>query len=358
VRGASHSYRVSRGRPESLTYLLDRRPRCLAVGFRAGYDAFDRFQQRHPWLGFPFAVEQKYSDDQGGYLAATITYYGFFSVFPLLLVGVTVLGFALHGHPTVQRSIIHSALGQFPLIGHDLRVHQLGGSGVALGIGLALALWSGIGVFLATENAMEHLWGIPHRSRPDFFRRRLRALLLLIVLGGGAIGTTVLSGLATFGASYGLAWKIGSIALSTFLDIGLFWIAFRLLTSKDVSWRCLRGGAISAGIGWQILQAVGTYYIGHELKHASSVYGTFASVIGLLSFIYLSAHVMLLAAEGNVVATRGLWPRSFSVVFEQAATEADTRALTARAKVEERRSDERVHVDFGPDGGAGARRQD
>ncbi len=316
------------------------------MGFRRRYESFDRFQRRHAWLGFPLAVRQKYSDDQGGYLAAVITYYGFFSIFPLLLVAVTILGFALRGHPGAESSIVHSALGQFPVIGHDLRVHQLGGSGVALAIGLALALWSGMGVFLAAQNAMEQLWGIPYRRRPDFVHARGRALLLLLTLGGGALGTTILSGLGTFGASYGVAWKIASIAISTLLDIGLFWVAFRLLTTKDVSWSCLRGGAIAAGIAWQILQAVGTYYVGHQLRHASSVYGTFASVIGLLSFIYLSAHVTLLAAEGNVVATRHLWPRSFGVILEQPATEADERTLATRAKVEERRSDQRVDVDF------------
>lgn len=316
------------------------------MGFRRRYESFDRFQQRHTWLGFPLAVRQKYSDDQGGYLAAVITYYGFFSIFPLLLVAVTILGYALRGHPGLESSIVNSALGQFPLIGHDLRVHRLGGSAVALGIGLALALWSGMGVFLAAQNAMEQLWGIPYRRRPDFIHARGRALLLLLTLGGGALGTTILSGLGTFGASYGTAWKIGSIALSTLLDIGLFWVAFRLLTTKDVTWRCLRGGAIAAGVAWQILQALGTYYVGHELKHASSVYGTFGTVIGLLSFIYLSAHVTLLAAEGNVVATRRLWPRSFGAILEQPATEADERTLASRARVEERRSDERVEVEF------------
>jgi uncharacterized BrkB/YihY/UPF0761 family membrane protein len=62
-------------------------------GFGSGYSAFDRFQQRHRSIGFPLAVLQKYADDQGGYHAATITYYGFFAIFPLLLVLTTVLGF-------------------------------------------------------------------------------------------------------------------------------------------------------------------------------------------------------------------------------------------------------------------------
>jgi membrane protein len=316
------------------------------MGFRSGYGAFDRFQQRHAWLAFPLAVRQKYADDQAGYLAATITYYGFFSIFPLLLAATTILGFAVQGNQRLEHSIVNSALGQFPLIGPDLRLHRLGGSAWALAMGLALSLWSGMGVFLAAENAMDHLWAIPFRSRPDPLRQRGRALLLLLVLGGGAIATTILSALGTFGTSYGLAWKIASLALSTLLDIGLFWLAFRLLTANEVSWRCLRGGAIAAGVAWQILQAVGTYYVGHELKHASSVYGTFATVIGLLSFIYLSAHVTLLAAEGNVVASRRLWPRSFSIILEQPATRADQHTLTLRAKIEERRSDERVRVDL------------
>ena len=308
--------------------------------------AFDRFQRRHPLLGFPLAVRQKYSDDQGGYLAATITYYGFFSIFPLLLVATTILGFVLRSHPHLQHSIVNSALGQFPVVGRDLRAHRLGGSGVALGTGIVLALWAGMGVFLAAGYAMDHVWGVPYTRRPSSLAQRGRALLLLLTIGAGALATTILSGLGTFGATYGIAWKIGSIALSTALDIGLFWVALRLLTAKDVTWRCLRGGAIAAGIAWQILQSLGAYYVGHQLKSSTNTYGTFASVIGLLSFIYLSAHVTLLAAEGNVVATRGLWPRSFSVVVQEPATHADKRTLTARAKVEERRSDERVDVEI------------
>lgn len=319
------------------------------MGFRAGYDRFDRLQQRHGWLAFPLAVRQKYAEDQGSYLAATITYYGFFSIFPLLLAAVTVLGYVLRGRPGLQDAIVGSALGQFPVVGQDLKAHRLTGSGVALALGLAAALWSGMRVFLAAENAMNHLWGVPFRSRPDPLRARGRALLLMLLLGGGALGTTTLSALGTFGASYGAWWKVGSIALATVLDVGLFWVGFRVLTAADVSWRCLRGGAIGAGVVWQALQAVGTYYVGHELRTASSVYGAFAGVIGLLSFVYLTAHVLLLAAEANVVATRRLWPRSFSVVLEQPATQADVRALTQRAKVEERRQDEEIEVRVGDD---------
>jgi membrane protein len=314
--------------------------------FGKSYRAFDRFQQRHGSLGFPLAVLKKYSDDQGSYLAATITYYGVFALFPLLLVLSTVLGFVLRGHEHIQRSIETSALAQFPVIGHELKSGSLHGSKLALVLGLVAALWAGMGVFLAADNAMNQLWGIPFNRRPSAILVRCRSLALLVVLGGGVVGTTVLSGLATVGTHFGPVSKIGSLVLSTALAIGLFWLGFRLLTAAEVSWRQLRGGAVTAGVLYTALQAIGGYYVGHTLKHASDLYGTFGLVIGLLSWIYLSAHITLLAAEANVVATRRLWPRSFSTLVEQPATAADRRALTQRSRVEARRQDEKIDVDF------------
>jgi membrane protein len=316
--------------------------------FADSYAAFDRYQQRHVWLSFPLAVRQKYADDQGGYLAATISYYGFFSIFPLLLVFTTLLGYILRAHHHLYRSIVDSALAQLPVIGHDLQVNSLRGSTLALVLGFSGALWAGMGAFLASQNAMNQLWGVPHRRRPNPLRARARALLLLLVLGGGVLGTTVLAGLASFGADYGLGWKIGSIALSTALNFGLFWVAFRVLTVKDVTWRELRGGAISAAILYELLQTLGGYYVGHVIKGAGNTYGTFALVIGLLSWIYLAAHITLLAAEANVVATRHLWPRSFSLVLERPATDADKRALTQLGEVGERRQDQDIDVQFKP----------
>jgi membrane protein len=311
---------------------------------RERYDAFDRYQQRHGWLGFPLAVRQKYSDDSGGYLGATITYYGFFSVFPLLLVFVTILGFVLQDEPDLKRRIVNTTLGQLPIVGHA-QIHSLSGNTLALVVGSLLALWAGMSVFVASEYAMNQLWGIPYRRRPDFFRQRARALLLMVVLGGGMLVATALGGLASFGASLGVAWKVGSILLSGVLDFALFWIGFRVLT-HGVGWRYHLGGAAFAAVGWVGLQLLGGYYVGHVLKNASETYGTFATVIGLLSWIYLAVHVMLLGVEGNVVASRRLWPRSFSLIFQEPLTDADRRALEQRTRVEARRDDQEVEVGF------------
>ena len=77
----------------------------------------DHFQRRHSWCGFPLAVIYKFIDDQGGYLAALITYYGFVSLFPLLLLLVSVLGYTLEGDHALQQALLGSALQQFPIIG-------------------------------------------------------------------------------------------------------------------------------------------------------------------------------------------------------------------------------------------------
>ena len=287
---------------------------------------------------------QKYRDDQGGYLAATISYYGFFSLFPLLLVGTTVLGFVLENDPSLEQKIVDTALGQFPVIGTQLKVGALTGEPVALAVGLLIALWSATAVFLAAENAMNTIWGIPFRRRPNPFRARGKALVLVLLVGGGVLCATALSFLGTFGSSYEAAWKIGSVGLSTVLGFGLFWLAFRTLTVAHVGWRETWLGALVAAVLYELLQTLGSYYVERVVRHASALYGTFALVIGLLSWIYLATTIVLYSAEVNVVVLRRLWPRSFSTLVEQPTTAADEIALTQRAEIEERRSDEQVRV--------------
>jgi membrane protein len=273
-------------------------------------ESFDRWQLAHPWIGFPLAVQQKYADDEGFALAAAITYYAFFSIFPLLLVLVSGLGFVLHHHPHIERSIVRSALGQFPVVGSQLKTHSLRGSGAGLALGLVLSLWSGTAVCRALENALDTIWDVPRAQRPGFVATRLRALLVLAVLGLGVLASTFLSGVGTVGGQLGVVWKVLAVLLSTLLDFGLFWVAFRTLSTRRQSWRVVRGGAAAAAVGYELLQLGGGVYVAHVLRGAGNAYGTFALVIGLLSWVYLATHVTLLAAEGNVVAARRLWPRS------------------------------------------------
>ena len=159
--------------------------------------AFDRYQQRSRWLAIPFAVVKKFSDDGAGGLAAQVAYYAFFSLFPLLLVMVTILGFVLQGDSGASHTIETSVLRQFPVIGHAIQGHQLTGRTSALVIGLAVSLFGGLGVTQAAQRALDTVWAVPMKARPDFLRSRLRGLLLLASLGLLFIDSSVVSGLLT-----------------------------------------------------------------------------------------------------------------------------------------------------------------
>jgi membrane protein len=316
--------------------------------------SLDAFQRRHRWAGFPLAVLYKYADDQGGYLAALITYYGFLSLFPLLLLLVTILGFALHGDPHLQAKLLDSALVQFPLFGSQLResVHARAGSGLGLVVGILGTLYGCLGAAQAIQNALNRAWAVPRNSRPNPILSRLRSLLLVVVLGTGVLVTTALSGLTTgagaFGATVDAGVQIGAIVLAMLANIGLFMLAFRVLTARDVPTRHLRVGAVVAGIGWQLVQLLGTYLVSHVLKGSREAYGVFGLVLGLIAWIYLLSLVTVLAVEINVVAQRHLWPRALLTPFtdDVRLTSADKRTYTAYAESERHKGFETVDVGF------------
>jgi len=303
----------------------------------------DRLQRRRSLLGFPVGVVKKYADDHAGNLAALMAWYGFFALFPLLLVLVTVLGYLLRGDQDLAGTIVRSSVRQFPVIGRDIKVHALGGSAVALAIGLAAAIWAGLGLALAGQRAMDRVWDVPHRLRRNFLTARLRGLLILLVLGLLNVAATTAVGLLALGRG-DTALQAAGFPASVLLDIVLFWAVFRLFTSAAVPTRQLLPGIAIAGVGWAVLQALGGVYVDRVVSPRNNTYGLFAIVLGLLTWLYIGAQMLLYAAEANVVRARGLWPRS---LFEP-ATEADVRALRAAARVEERREGERIEVTFEP----------
>ena len=316
----------------------------MSLGQRTVH-AIDRLQRRHGWAGFPFAVVKKYGDDQAGYLAALIAYYGFFSVFPLMLVFVSVLGIVLANSPQLRQEIIDSALAQFPIVGPTIaeEVHAITGDAVALTVGIVTALWAGLGVVQATQNAMNQIWEVPRKDRPNFFISRLRSLLMLVVLGTMLLASTYFSGLATARGSKGAVLVTWEIGLSLLFNLVLFLLVYRVLTRVDLRWREVVPGAIIAAVLWTALQGVGGFYVEHTIKRASNVYGTLALVIGLLVWIYLGGQLTLLCAEINVVRVRRLWPRG---LVQPPFTEADQRAMRAGTLVEQRRSEQQITVSF------------
>src|SRR6266536_3161800 len=165
----------------------------------------DRFQQRHRVIAFPWAVVQKFGNDEAGSKAALMAYYGLFALFPLLLLLATVLGFALSDNPALREQLIDSALGNFPVIGEQLRstVHPLEGNTTALVIGIVGTVYGSLAVLASTA-------------------------------------------LATFATAvaHGVATSVLSVAGSVLVNLGLFLLAFMVLTAEPLRPREVAVGAI------------------------------------------------------------------------------------------------------------------
>ena len=232
----------------------------------------------------------KFVDDQGAYLTALITYYGFVSLFPLLLLLVTALGYALQGNPSLQQRVLDSALAQFPVIGDQIgtNIHSFHGSVFGLVIGILGSL------------------------------------------------------------SYGSSVRAGAIIITLVLNVALFTTAFRVLTARPVTIAQVRVGAVACAVIWQMLQWAGTFLLGSTLKGATATYGLFGIVLGLLTWIYLGAVTFVICAEFNVVRVQRLWPRSLLTPFTDNVdlTPGDRRAYTSYAETERHKGFENVDVDF------------
>ncbi|MDT4937293.1 MAG: hypothetical protein QOG80_964 [Pseudonocardiales bacterium] len=318
-------------------------------------ERLDAFQRRHPRLGVPIAVVYKFNEDHGSYLAALITYYGFLSLFPLLLLSTTILNFVLAGDPALQQRILDGALGQFPIVGDQLaNSHHITGSGIGLAVGILGTLYGGLGVAQAAQYAMNTMWHVPRNERPNALKSRVRSLLLLLVVGVSILGTTVLSALGTsssaYGASIDVSIKVVLVAAAFVVNGTIFTVAFRVATARPTSLRETLPGAMVAAIAWQLLQWFGTAYVGHVVKNASVTNSVFALVLGLIAWIYIESVIVVFAVEYNAVKAMHLYPRALLAPFTDTAelTPADESAYANLATSQQAKDFEEITVDFTP----------
>jgi YihY family inner membrane protein len=308
--------------------------------------AVDRFQQRHGVLGFPIGVVKKYGDDEAGRHAALLAYYGFMSLFPLLLVFVTLLGYALANNHDLQQRVIDALTAQFPVLGKQITdsITAIQGSGIGLVVGIVGTLWGGLGITQSAQNAMNTVWNVPRKDRPSYWFRLARGLGSLLLVVVAIFAATALAQLGRIGS--GIAGRLLPFAGSVLLNLLLLLVLFQVLTGTWVRWRRLLPGAACGAVAWSALQTLGVYIIDRQLQRANLIYGVFAVVLVLLGWLYLTAQLLLYAAEVNVVLARRLWPRS---LLQPPLTGPDRRVLTALAEAEQRRPEQTIEVSFAPE---------
>jgi membrane protein len=290
--------------------------------------AVDALQQRHAWVAVPVAVWKKFGDDQAGNLASLIAYSALVAVFPLLLLLVTVLDKVLENNPGLQQKVMNAALKRYPVVGPQLegQIGHLSQTGIALAVAVIGLFIGSLGVANSVQNALNSVWEIPFDRRPGFPWSWLRSGALIVVIGTGFIATTLLSALAADAVHFlsGEGQKAAAYAVSLVLNFGVLWLAFRLGTASEITWRQLWLGAAVSAVIWTVFQYVGTTFVSRQIANASPLYGTFAIVLGLIAWLYLQAQLTLYAVEINVVRAYRLWPRSLA---PPPYTEQDRRAF-------------------------------
>lgn len=304
--------------------------------------------------GFPIAVVYKLSDDRGPYLAALITYYGFMSLFPLLLLFVTAAGFFLDGAPAFRQRIITLILQAFPAIGPQLgdSISGFHGSGAALAIGIAGSLYGGLGAMQAAQLGFNTIYGVPRNEQPNPFSSRLRSLGLVVLFGMVVLASTGLATLVStatgFAAEFGPGRQVLGYLLAFAINIALFTGAFQLLTARELRIRDVLTGGFIAGLLWEIVQIFGARYVAHEMSHGTLLYGVFGVVLAAIAWIYLQSLALVVAAEVNVVLHHRLWPRALLAPFtdEAVLTEADRQVYLMSAVTQQFKGFASVRVDF------------
>jgi YihY family inner membrane protein len=323
---------------------------------RSRVERLDAYQQRRRPLGFAVAVVYKAFDDRAPYLAALVTYYAFVSLFPLMLLFVSVMGFVLQNDPSLRQSIVNSAFADLPGIGSVLRENLEGfkGSGVGIVLGVVGVIYGGMGAMQSSQYAFNHIYAVPRYQQPNPVRSRVRSVGLLLILGTTILVSTgvnvAISNARSVSSELGTYLTIVGYGADLLVNVALFSAAFALLTAIDLRTREVVAGGVISGAVWEVLQTFASRFVIHEAKHANALYGVFGVVLASLAWIYLVALVVMLSAEINVVRHRRLWPRALLTPFRDQVqpTAADIGAYSAYTRAARFKSWQRVEVDFDP----------
>lgn len=292
----------------------------------------DDFQQRCTPLAFCYAVARKYLDDGGAREAALITYYGFLSLFPVLLLGAAVVSRTFAYSPELRQEVVAAIVP--PSLQADVAssVAVLSRSRAALIAGLIGLAYSGAGVVFSAYFTLNHLAAVPFRDRRGVRSRLLRVFAGLAVILAGAIAAAVLT-VAIASTPHGLSRGLGLVA-SCLVSGMVLTVLARLLLDRPAPLRSLWPAALIGAVAVTTTLNVGAVVLPRLVRGAGLVYGGFATVAGVFTLLYVLSNVLVLGAEAAAVRHGRLWPRAFAA---DRPTTADRRALALLIREQDRR---------------------
>ena len=257
----------------------------------------DKLGDKLPWLKPVLAVQKRYGEVGGNWLAAAFTFQAFISLFPLVLAVIAVIGFVAAG---AKVDLAGRLIEELSLQGEAADIirraieQAVAGRQAASVIGFAGLLWSGLGLIGALQYAYDSVWQVHDRGLKD------KAIGLAWLAGAGLLFV------ASAAATTALRWLPGFLAplgiLVTFLvSLGLWLWTSKLLPNRSIGWRDLLPGAILGAVGLEILKVVGAYYVPKAVASSSELYGTLGVVFAILAWLLLFGRLLVYSAVLNVV---------------------------------------------------------
>lgn len=266
---------------------------------------FGKLRRRSTVADVALSTVEGYQRHRSAQSAALLSFYGFLSVFPLTLAATTILGFVLHGRPALQHDIVDSALANLPIVGQQIATDpsRLHGNVAALVLSLLTTLWAATRGFVGLQTALDDIAEIPRERRASTTVVRLRALAGIAVVGVSQIGAAIVTSILGIADIPAISRVLLFLAAAA-IDIAVLVAVYSRLCSRCDRWQGVVPGAIFGGVTFAVLQLVGTAVVGRAIAKASPVYGTFATVIALCSWLSLHATVTLLGAELDAVLAK------------------------------------------------------
>jgi membrane protein len=279
----------------------------------------DRLRARFGWFDHVMRAYQRFDDGSGGFFAAGLTYYTIFALFPLLMVGFAVVGFALSRRPELLseidnhiRAAVPSQLGQQLIELMNSAIQARTSVGV---IGLATAAWAGLGWMSHLRTALTDMWWEQQPDSRGYVRTKLSDLLaivgtFLVILA--TLGLSALSHAAPMFAvlrwlgipeysAFSAIFQVVSILVSLLVSWLLFtWMIARLPRGSVDLVESMRAGLIAA-IGFELFKQVGSVYLQKVL--GSPAGAAFGPILGLMVFAYVTAYLVLFSAAWAATAS-------------------------------------------------------
>lgn len=259
-------------------------------------------RRRFPMVNAGVDSVERFTVHRTGRNSALVAHYAFLSVFPLLLVFTTVIGFVLDSNPKLRDEILDSVLSRIPILGPELVAdpQSLSGSVPVLVVGLLVTLWGSLKAFNVLQMALDDIAEVPWEQRPTMMVVRLRSFIGVVILGGGQVAAAVLTGLLAV-SGVAVAHRLLLFLAATLTNGVVLAATYHYLCTRRPAWRRVLPGAVAGGVLFAGMQVLGTTIVARAITRASPVYGAFATVIGLITWLSLHSMVLLLGAELNGV---------------------------------------------------------